>query len=201
MEFQHYISHYCVLDKSRVVVDGQRVLDSIDEEFATFAKSAYKTLNIQYPKFYKMDSLSKLGFIAAEFLLKEIDDKEGISLVLMNKSGSLDTDVKHQESIQDPLNYYPSPAVFVYTLANICVGEISIRHGLQTENVFLVDHTFNSLTVKNYADYLIASGKASKVICGWLELFSNNYKAVLYLVEQNGVQSHNLEEIEKLFLK
>ena len=94
-----------------------------------------------------MDNLSKLAFLAADLLLKnEVNEGEenNIALLFANKSSSLDTDVKHQESIADRQNYFPSPAVFVYTLPNICMGEISIRHKLYTENSFFIFAQFNA---------------------------------------------------------
>ncbi|WP_321539372.1 hypothetical protein [Flavobacterium piscinae] len=87
-----------------------------------------------------MDNLSKLAFLASEVLLSEqiiAEAENNVALVFANRSSSLDTDVKFQQSIDDKENYYPSPAVFVYTLPNICVGEISIKHQLKSENAFL----------------------------------------------------------------
>ena len=40
------------------------------ENFPTFIKNAYKFLKTDYPKFFKMDNLSKLAFLAADVLLK-----------------------------------------------------------------------------------------------------------------------------------
>ena len=94
-----------------------------------------------------MDSLSKLAFLAGDILLNEelsIEEENNIALVFSNKASSLDTDRKHQESIQNQENYYPSPAVFVYTLPNICIGEISIKHKLYSENSFFIFDSFNA---------------------------------------------------------
>ncbi|MBE8713899.1 hypothetical protein [Sphingobacterium hungaricum] len=151
-------------------------------DFADFVKQSYKELNINYPKFYKMDNLSKLGILCAELVLGETYDHQDVALVLSNKSGSLDTDVRHQESIQDADAFYPSPAVFVYTLANICLGEISIRHDFKSENIFLVSEEFDADTVYAQATYLLESKKATYVLCGWVELFEEKYQSVLYLV-------------------
>lgn len=151
-------------------------------DFSDFAKQCYKELNISYPKFYKMDNLSKLGILCAELALGEMYDHQNVALLLSNKSGSLDTDIRHQESIQNADAFYPSPAVFVYTLANICLGEISIRHDFKSENIFLVSEEFDASTVYAQATYLLQSQKADFVLCGWVELFDEKYEAVLYLV-------------------
>lgn len=193
------ISTYCTIRDQRILLNGKLVFENRDVDFLTFGKSAYKALSIDYPKFYKMDNLSKLAFLAAEVLLEKGIDKEDTALVLMNRSGSLDTDVRHQESIQSVDSYFPSPAVFVYTLANICAGEISIRHGLKSENAFFVSDEFDTDTVIDYTDYLLKSGKAKRIICGWVELFSDKYHAVLYLVDKEGDLVHNQESITSIF--
>lgn len=175
------IQKSCTIEQHRIVVDDKLVWTNEENlPFSDFAKEAFQHRDIDYPKFYKMDALSKLAFLAAEYILQD-EETNGLALVLANKSGSLDTDIKHQESIQDMDNYYPRPATFVYTLSNICSGEIAIRHGLQTENAFFIAEEFPEETIFAYADYLLQSGKANRVLCGWVEYFKEAYRAVLYI--------------------
>ena len=151
-----------------------------------------------------MDNLSKLAFLAAELVLREkinTDKENDIAIVFSNQAASLDTDVKFQESIADEENYFPSPAVFVYTLPNICVGEISIKHQLKSENAFFVFDSFNATFIKNYAAMLLAKNKAEKVLCGWVEYYQEEYNAVVYLVEKEGTTEHNIKTIETIFNK
>lgn len=171
----------CTIENSKITVDENLIFESESNTFPEFAKEAYKNLELNYPKFHKMDSLSKLAFLAAEMILKD-GDHSRTALVLANKSSSLDTDFKYQESINSQENYFPSPAVFVYTLPNICVGEISIKHKMQTENAFFVLDEFDENFLNNYSEQLLRSGKADKVLCGWVELFQENYKAFVYLL-------------------
>jgi hypothetical protein len=70
----------------------------------------------------------------------------------------------------------------VYTLPNICVGEISIRHQLQTENAFFVLDSFDEDFLNRYAQQILDSGKAEKVLCGWVELYQESYQAFVYLL-------------------
>lgn len=173
-----------------------------DVLFPEFIKNASKIIGLEYPKFFKMDNLSKLAFLGAEAILKDTDDLENennIALVFANKSSSLDTDVKYQDSISDTENYFPSPAVFVYTLPNICVGEISIRHQLKSENAFFVFEEFKADFMSNYASYLLESGKAEKVLCGWVEYYKNEYKAFVYLVEESGTIVNDKQNIQTLY--
>lgn len=193
-----YIKKYCVVAKQRIVVDDEVAFAGQGNLFSTFAKEAFKHRNAAYPKFFKMDSLSKLAVLASEYIL-DGESTDGLALVLVNRSGSLDTDVKHQESIQDEANFFPSPATFVYTLANICGGEISIRHGLQTENVFFIADDYPITMVSAYSAYLLATGKAKQVLCGWVDFFQEKYEAVLYIVSPEGEQQHTSENISSLF--
>jgi hypothetical protein len=140
---EYCITGYCSIRNSGVIADD--LLEHFEEKFVTFAdfiKSLYKKEGVSYPKFFKMDGLSKLGFLTAELLLKrrEMDRyrKERVGLVLSNSSSSLDTDLVYTETIRDRANYFPSPSVFVYTLPNIMNGEICIRHKFRGENTFLL---------------------------------------------------------------
>lgn len=171
----------CTIEHSKIILDENLIFETESNTFPEFAKEAYKSLELSYPKFHKMDSLSKLAFLASEMLLKE-EDHSRTALVFANKSSSLDTDFKYQESINSQENYFPSPAVFVYTLPNICVGEISIKHKMQTENAFFVLDEFDEKFLNDYAEQILQSGKADKVLCGWVELFQENYKAFVYLL-------------------
>jgi len=173
----------CTIKNSKITVNEQVIFESQAEVFSEFAKEAYKSLELNYPKFHKMDNLSKLAFLASEMILKD-DDHSRTALVFANKSSSLDTDFKYQESINSQENYFPSPAVFVYTLPNICVGEISIKHKMQTENAFFVLDEFDEKFLNDYSEQILQSGKAEKVLCGWVELYQESYKAFVYLLNK-----------------
>ena len=197
-----YISHYCRIENNTVYSNGELQFELKDVTFSEFIKSAYKELKIDYPKFFKMDNLSKLAFLTAELILKDVvqnDQENNIAIVFANQASSLDTDIKYQSSIQNKDNYFPSPVVFVYTLPNICVGEISIKHRLQTENAFFVFDEFNAQFMVNYANQLIQSGKAEKVLCGWVEFYQENYKSFVYLADKQGSQIHNQQNINSLY--
>lgn len=171
----------CIIENSKITVNEQVIFESETENFSDFAKQAYKSLDLNYPKFHKMDNLSKLALLASEMILRN-DDHNKTALVFANKSSSLDTDFKYQESINSQENYFPSPAVFVYTLPNICVGEISIKHKMQTENTFFVLDELDEEFLNSYAAQILQSGKAEKVLCGWVELYQESYKAFVYLL-------------------
>lgn len=204
MNKEFYIESSISICNNKVISDGKELFTSDSEDFSAFSKEAYKHFGTDYPKFFKMDNLSKLAFLGAEILLKNQNLNESnndIALVLANRSSSLDTDYKYQESIADKENYYPSPAVFVYTLPNICMGEISIRHKLYSENSFFIFEAFNPEFLANYSTYLLKSGKSKKVLWGWVEYLQEEYKAFLCLISENGTQEVNIETIKKLYTK
>lgn len=202
METKNYISNYCVIENNAVFFNGEKRFELETASFAEFIKSAYKNFEIDYPKFFKMDNLSKLAFLSAEMILREVvkpDSANDIALVFANQSSSLDTDVKYQNSIANKEEYFPSPAVFVYTLPNICIGEISIKHQLQSENAFFVFDEFNAEFMTQYANHLLETKKAEKVLCGWVEYYQESYKAVVYLVEPQGKLEHNEQIINTIY--
>lgn len=203
-ENKTYIQSFCTIQNNEIILNGETIFKTEPTVFSDFSKKAFRNFEIDYPKFFKMDNLSKLAFLGAELLLKnEIDNtkENNIALIFANKSSSLDTDVKYQKSISDAANYFPSPAVFVYTLPNICLGEISIRHQLRSENSFFIFEAFNPLFMVNYANILINTKKADKVLCGWVEYFNEEYKAFLYLVASEGIMEHQKELIETVYKK
>ncbi|PJR04843.1 3-oxoacyl-ACP synthase [Avrilella dinanensis] len=201
---EFYIESSVLIRDNKVISGGKELFGSDSENFSAFSKEAYKHFGVDYPKFFKMDNLSKLAFLGAEILLKNQSLNESdndIALVLANRSSSLDTDYKYQQSITDKENFYPSPAVFVYTLPNICIGEISIKHKLYSENSFFIFEAFNPEFLTAYSEYLLKSGKSKKVLLGWVEYFQQEYKAFMCLISQNGTQEVNIETIKKLYTK
>jgi hypothetical protein len=197
-ENKTHIQSICTIQNNEIILDGVSIFKLEPTLFSDFSKKAYQNFEINYPKFFKMDSLSKLAFLGAELLLKneiDIEKENNIALVFANNSSSLDTDVKYQNSISDPENYFPSPVVFVYTLPNICLGEISIRHQLKSENSFFIFDAFNPAFMANYAKVLLDSNKADKVLCGWVEYYDEEYKAFLYLVAREGNLEHKIETL------
>tara|TARA_R110001592_G_scaffold162578_1_gene395856 strand:- start:727 stop:1344 length:618 start_codon:yes stop_codon:yes gene_type:complete len=203
MNSDYYISSFCSIKNNTISLNGSQVYSDENIEFSEFIKAAYKSLDTNYPKFFKMDALSKLAFLAADVLLKNenlnSEEENDIAIVFSNKASSLDTDRKHQKSIDNEEDYFPSPAVFVYTLPNICIGEISIKYKLFSENSFFIFENFNAQHLLDYSSSLLATGKTDKVLCGWVELDGDQYDAYLYLVTKTGTTTHNKKNIIKFY--
>ncbi|WKK56991.1 hypothetical protein [Sphingobacterium sp. BN32] len=194
------ISQHIAIRNNRVLWNDNVFFEGQQTDFKDFAKELYQRLGINYPKFYKMDNLCKLAFLASEIALKDIQEKD-IALIFSNKEGSLDSDMQHQKLISDVDSFYPSPAVFVYTLPNISIGEVSIRHQLKSESMFLLADSYQSDYIAPYCELLINSGKAKKVLCGWLKMINGDYQANFYLVELEGILEHNIENIDQIINK
>ncbi|SEP10012.1 hypothetical protein SAMN05192574_12219 [Mucilaginibacter gossypiicola] len=175
----------------------------METDIPGFLLSVYQHLGVKYPKFYKMDNLAKLGWLATEVLLKDFDKAKyqptDIGVVLTNAGSSLDADKRYYESVQD----IASPALFVYTLPNIVIGEICIRHHFKGENAFYIFDGFNADFVNNYVSILLETGQLQACICGWVEMAATGYKAVLFLVEKDKKENAILFDaagIEKRFI-
>ncbi|NNE75752.1 MAG: 3-oxoacyl-ACP synthase [Pricia sp.] len=194
----YQIKSYCHILDGKISLNGEILFSHHETEFSTFIKAAYKHFETGYSKFFKMDTLSKLAFMAAELLLKNNTEKN-TALVLSNRASSLDTDRAYQASVSEVTNAYPSPALFVYTLPNICLGEISIRHSLYSENSFFIFDAFNPKLLSDYSDSLLQTGKANEVLCGWVDIDMGKYDAFLYLISKNGVFTYSTEEITRLY--
>ena len=157
---------------------GTAIFNSSETDFAPFIREAYKHLGENNMKFYKMDNLCKLGYVAAGYLLKDTNyQPKEIGIILANASSSLDTDCKHQAIINKEGDKAASPAVFVYTLPNVVLGEICIRHKIQGENTFFVCQQSDVASLEDYARIVMAKGKLRTCIIGWCELLDGHYQA------------------------
>ncbi len=188
-----YITKSACISQNTVWCNDQIVyqleyLQEVDSVFQHFIKSVFKLICTPYPKFYKMDNLSKLAFVASEVLLKDTEllskyAKEDIGLVFMNSSSTINTDRDHQKTISDRSNYFPSPAIFVYTLPNIMLGEICIKNGFFGENALIVSEKFDAELLCRQVELLCENQRLKACIAGWLDVNDNNYEAFIMLVE------------------
>lgn len=201
------ITRYCRVIKNKVINNSEEAfLSESNANFEEFIKGAYKSLGLPYPKFYKMDGLSKLAFVTSEFLtrgivLKDKYDGKDIGVVIENSSSTLVTDSEHQKTIDDRSNYFPSPSLFVYTLPNIMIGEICIKNKIFGENALLVSKEFDIQILVNYVDSLFETGKVNCCIAGWVEFNANYYESLLFLVEKDNMSQKlfNFETIINLY--
>lgn len=184
------ITSYAHIKHNQVSVNGEIVFQSnASSSLSEFLSEAYKSLGISYPKFHKMDLQCKLGFLCTEFALKDTqflsdNDLTKTAIILSNAASSIDTDRIHQNSIADKSNYFPSPAVFVYTLPNITIGELAIRHKITGENAFFVSEQFDTNLLVSYTESLF-SDNTNAAIVGWVEVDGENFEAFIFLAQNS----------------
>ena len=172
------IERRCLIENERVFLDGKDVFDSVSGDFHIFIREAFKYSGDENMKFYKMDNLCKLGYMAVLFLLKGIElDGQKTAIVLSNSHSSLDTDIKHQKNIEELGDNGASPAVFVYTLPNIVAGEICIKHEIKGENTFFVTKEFHPEMLERHMSSIEKYAGIKQFIYGWCEYTGNRYKA------------------------
>jgi hypothetical protein len=187
-EEKYVISKFSVIRRNGVFTDeGQFEFPATDDDGKSF-KHLYKLLEIDYPKFYKMDRLCKLAFLSTEYLFKinnllEKYRPDEVALVFSNANSSLDTDTKHANSISDKKNYFPQPAVFVYTLPNILLGEISIRHKLHGENTFFITENFEAEFMADYVTNLLNTTKHKACLLGRVDYFEAAFDSSVFFIE------------------
>ncbi|MCB9252443.1 MAG: 3-oxoacyl-ACP synthase [Flavobacteriales bacterium] len=150
-----------------------------------FLNEAFKNLEISYPKFYKMDNLCKLGFLAAEHLFITADkvDHRNTIVFLSNKNSSLQTDRNHFEKIRQSESYFPSPSIFVYTLPNIVIGEICIRHKIMGEGAFFLSENHNFEDLNDILEYSVNHLPCKYLLYGDLETENSEHTAHFRLLE------------------
>lgn len=187
---QRYSRIGVTIRERKIVLDGQ-VLFEIDspDDFATFIRAAYKSLSLDDRKFYKMDDLCKLGYIAAACLFAKNGGKTGydpkeVGMIFANTSSSLDTDLRHQQIIDRLGDKEASPAVFVYTLPNVVMGELCIRYKIQGENTFFISEQYPESFINEYAMQVMSKRKLCACLVGRCELLGNAYEARFDWLEQ-----------------
>ena len=188
---------YSVKKKHRVHIAPQGVwLDgkvfAIDKEGkqSSLLTALYKQIIGNYPKYYKMDGLCRLGFVASELLLKAERDESSFTedtnktraIVFFNRSSSIASDKKYLASIVEKDNYFPSPSVFVYTLPNIVTGEIAIRNGYHGETSFYILPHKNELLMQDIIETTFMDEQTTSILTGWLDYEdSEHFEADLYI--------------------
>ena len=168
------VFHKVRLTSDSVTLDGQVVpTQSKGRDMLT---ELYKKYVGDYPRYYKMDILSKVAFVCSEMLLEAEGNRDGHgedrAVILFSHTASIASDRAFLRTITD--GYYPSPSVFVYTLPNIAAGEIAIRNGYHGETAFYVlpqkaDDMINMIVEASFGDRGTQSA-----ICGWINCDDEN---------------------------
>ena len=181
------VSQEIEITPTSVILNGKPI--EVQQTGDKMLVELYRSFVGDYPKFFKMDTLCRLGFIAAEILLK---NEKADAVVLANRSASIKNDIDYLATISDG-NYYPSPALFVYTLPNIVTGEIAIRHHIQGETSFYILDTPQQLEPIIKSQLTIRRKQIDRnqntqmaILAGWCECSaSNEFYAKLQIIWNN----------------
>lgn len=185
------IEKWIRITPDRVTADGAELFSG-KEEGADMLVHIYRQAINDYPKFFKMDGLCRLGFVASEMLLRgsegRFEPSENRAVILFNRGGSISNDRNYQLTIAQEDNFYPSPAIFVYTLPNIVTGEIAIRNKLYGETSFYVLDGWDPAAIVRTVESSFASdAMTTEALCGWVEhIHKDDYEAVMMLLRRDG---------------
>lgn len=200
-----YITQFVRVVHDQVQNNNRIIFEKPSVPLDTFLTDWYIQLGSNYPKFFKMDRQSKLGFLATEILLDHRQlsgeySSESVGIILSNAQASLDTDQRYFESAKT----FPSPGLFVYTLPNIVAGEISIRHKIKGETAFFVSASFDAEWMASYVSLVMTNPTTQACIAGWVDIKDQQADVLLYLTEkkkEKGSLVHNSAILDRLYKK
>lgn len=152
-----------------VTLDGKPL--PIQSQGAGLLIEIYRKYVGDYPKYHKMDALSRLAFLATELLLSrgDVPQDSGRATILFNRTSSVVADRCHLGSIAKPGEFYPSPSVFLGTLPNIATGEIAIRHGYTGETSLYITDFRDEALMKKVVGSSFSQGGFRSLICGFVD--------------------------------
>lgn len=179
------IAHYVRINKTKAEKDNTPLLSSTAGQQPD---EWYRALAHPYLKFFKMDVLSKWAWLGAEILLSKQEgfiyeglDKNKIGVVLMTTQGCLEVDKKYLQTISE----IASPALFVYTLPNIMLGEICIRHGFKGEQLSQVTEGFDGDAIQFWVNDLMQHKGVDACLCGYVDATDADADLCLFWIEKN----------------
>lgn len=154
----------------------------------------YRSLAGDYPKFFKMDTLSKLGFLLAETLCKDepgrFTSREDRAIIVCSREGCLANDLHYAASMED----FPSPAFFVYTLPNIVTGEIAIRNKWGGETSAFVMEEFDRERLSELAREAFQDKCTRSLFLAWIDCPSDTeWVAKAWLIDKEEIENQILE--------
>ncbi len=142
---------------------GGRVKPLPDLPFSELRWNTFSTRPCE--RYGRLDILSRYGLAAVELLgLSPVKGKPNdTALVMGTQHGCLSVDLDFRESMDQEGG--GSPLLFMYTLPNVCLGEIAIRHNLTGPSLCLVNGEQSGLAAIWEGIRLIRCGEVESCIC------------------------------------
>lgn len=169
-----------------VTLDGRPL--PVQSQGAGLLSEIYRKYVGDYPKYHKMDALSRLAFLATELLLSrgDVPQDSKRATILFNRTSSVVADRCHLGSIAKPGEFYPSPSVFLGTLPNIATGEIAIRHGYTGETSLYITDFRDEALMKKVVSSSFSLGGFRSLICGFVDCDrGDSFEADLKILVKN----------------
>ncbi len=169
-----------------VTLDGRPL--PVQSQGAGLLSEIYRKYVGDYPKYHKMDALSRLAFLATELLLSrgDVPQDSGRATILFNRTSSVVADRCHLGSIAKPGEFYPSPSVFLGTLPNMATGEIAIRHGYTGETSLYITDFRDEALMKKVVSSSFSLGGFRSLICGFVDCDrGDSFEADLKILVKN----------------
>ena len=181
------IRHHVHILPDAVWFDGAPV--PVESRGVDLLAELYRTRVKDYPKFFKMDLLCKLGFLATELLVADepgrFTPREDRAVLLFSRTGPLCDDRNYQHTIAEDA-YFPSPALFVYTLANIVTGEFAIRNKYEGDTTAYELPAFDAAQLVAAVRDAFEDRVTGSAVCGWAEAPDPaHFEAFLLLVDRS----------------
>lgn len=180
-------THHVHILPSSIEIDGKKIeTKATGKQMLT---ELYKSHVANYPRFYKMDMLGRLGFIATELLLnaegkERFVENSDHAVIFIGRSGSIVADKVYYKTIKDSKDYFPSPERFVYTLPNISTGKIAIRNHYHGETTYYSIAKKDESMINQIVRSAFLDTDTQSVVGGWLECEEENkFEADLYITE------------------
>lgn len=173
------------INRGKVECNGKIFFQTAAKSEPEFFKALYSHLDLSYPKFFKMDEVCKLYFLGVEILLQESEWTAGAGdktdQIIGTTSGCLYSDLRHSAVLSAKSGTTPSPANFVYTLPNIMLGEVCIRHGIKGKTDCFVMDNYDESFLDGYAKQTMKAKETENCIGGFVNYEPGNYSCFLRL--------------------
>ena len=167
--------HRVVLTPKEAIVDGKKLDIQNGDDGCGILTRIYKKEIGGYTSFYRMDELSRLGFVATELLLSQetgsqrFVERDDRAVVMFNRTSSIIVDKSFTHAVGDGPFETPSPSTFIRTLPNIVTGEIAIRNKYHGETSFYMLPDKDERTMLDIIRATFADSATKSAIAGWVD--------------------------------
>lgn len=192
------IQSYCRITNHTIILDGERqtALEKYlqGNHVGENLNDVYEALETDYPVFHRMDDFGKLGFVAAELLMRhnKYDTetfKPQMGVVIHSRSGTLGADYQLYRVMKGESD---DTEVFKRTVPNALCADIACRFklggemGLVLADGFIYEHFFRT----SYGMFQ-TDPELKTLLSGYVECYGGYVSALLCLLEDSATPGEN----------